>query len=30
MTGLNVTAVNVHVQNVSVPKLDDEKEEFEE
>jgi uncharacterized alkaline shock family protein YloU len=30
MTGLNVTAVNVHVQNVSVPKLDGEKEEFEE
>jgi uncharacterized alkaline shock family protein YloU len=30
MTGLNVTAVNVHVQNVSVPKLDEEKEEFEE
>jgi uncharacterized alkaline shock family protein YloU len=30
MTGLNVTAVNVHVQNVSVPKLDEEKEELEE
>jgi uncharacterized alkaline shock family protein YloU len=30
MTGLNVTAVNVHVQNVSIPKLEDEKDELEE
>lgn len=30
MTGLNVTAVNVHVQNVSVPKMEEDKEEMEE
>jgi uncharacterized alkaline shock family protein YloU len=30
MTGLNVSAVNVHVQNVSIPKLEDEKDELEE
>lgn len=30
MTGLNVTAVNVHVQNVSIPKLEEEKDELEE
>jgi uncharacterized alkaline shock family protein YloU len=30
MTGLNVTAVNVHVQNVSIPKLEDETDELEE
>lgn len=30
MTGLNVTAVNVHVQNVSVPKMEEDNEEMEE
>ncbi|MBP1743592.1 MAG: putative alkaline shock protein [Firmicutes bacterium] len=30
MTGLNVSAVNVHVQNVSIPKLEEEKDELEE
>lgn len=30
MTGLNVSAVNIHVQNVMIPKLEGEKEEVEE
>lgn len=30
MTGLNVSAVNVHVQNVSIPKLDELMEDIEE
>ncbi len=30
MTGLNVSAVNIHVQNVMIPKLEGEKEEVVE
>lgn len=30
MTGLSVSAVNVHVQNVLIPKLDEKNEETEE
>jgi uncharacterized alkaline shock family protein YloU len=30
MTGLVVSAVNIHVQNVVIPKLDELKEEYEE
>ena len=30
MTGLNVSAVNIHVQNVMIPKLEGDKEETEE
>lgn len=30
MTGLNVSAVNIHVQNVMIPKMEDAIEEMEE
>jgi uncharacterized alkaline shock family protein YloU len=30
MTGLVVSAVNIHVQNVAIPKMDEIREEFEE
>lgn len=30
MTGLSVSAVNVHVQNVVIPKLDEKQNEYEE
>lgn len=30
MTGLVVSAVNIHVQNVVIPKLDENREEYEE